>query len=502
MQLRLHNTLSGETEAFVPLDPAGRKVSFYTCGPTVYDYAHIGNFRAFLNADVLRRTLEALGFEVQQVMNITDVGHMTEDTVADGGGEDKMQVAADRLSAAKKAGTLPKDTDIDPEDPFEVAAFYADAFLEDAALLGMKVVQDGESRMPRPTGFIEPMIAMVQSLIDRGHAYVAADGVVYFDVQSFPDYGLLSGNTLEAIRSGEGGRVDMGTQAIKRHPADFMLWKPDATHIMRWPSPWGEGYPGWHLECSTMAAALLGHEIDIHSGGEDNIFPHHECEIAQSRCSTGDEYFAKYWYHTRFLLVDGGKMSKSKGNFYTVRDLIAKGASPAAIRIELIRTHYRSNANFTLQGLRDAQRQIDRWQRLRHWLEQYATADGIAGPLRAAQDRFMTAMCDDLNVAGAVGALNEGISEYDTSSPPDQPIPRDELAALMEMDQVLGVLDLGTGTTGDIDTARVEQLIGARNAARAAKDWDEADRIRAELTDMGVAIKDEGAQTRWSRLVQ
>ena len=366
----------------------------------------------------------------------------------------------------------------------------------------MKVVQDGESRMPRPTGFIEPMIAMVQSLIDKGHAYVAADGVVYFDVQSFPDYGLLSGNTLEAIRSGEGGRVDMGTQAIKRHPADFMLWKPDSSHIMRWPSPWGEGYPGWHLECSTMAAALLGHEIDIHSGGEDNIFPHHECEIAQSRCLTGDEYFAKYWYHTRFLLVDGGKMSKSKGNFYTVRDLTAKGASPAAIRLELIRTHYRSNANFTLQGLRDAQRQIDRWQRLHNWLEKHATSDGIAGPLRAAHDRFMTAMCDDLNVAGAVGALNEGISEYDTLSPPDQPIPRDELAALMEMDQVIGVLDLGGGTTGDIDATRVEQLIVARNAARAAKDWDEADRIRAELTDMGVAIKDEGAQTRWSRLVR
>ena len=371
MQLHLYNSLTRKTEPFVPIDPEQRVVTFYSCGPTVYDFAHIGNFRAFLNADVLRRTLEAIGYDVQQVMNITDVGHMTDDAVADGGGEDKMEVASIRLAEAKKSGTLPSDADIDPTDPIAVAQYYAIAFIEDAKALGMKIVSDAmenQNLMPRPTQYISQMIEMVELLIKKNHAYVAEDGVVYFDVQSFPSYGKLSGNTMEKLRSGEGGRVDMKTQNIKRNPADFMLWKPDPNHLMRWESPWGEGYPGWHLECSSMATSILGDVIDIHSGGEDNIFPHHECEIAQSCCATGRESFANYWFHTRFLLVDGGKMSKSKGNFYTLRDLVSKGATPAAIRLELIRTHYRSNENFTLQGLKDSQRQIDRWRRLAAWL--------------------------------------------------------------------------------------------------------------------------------------
>jgi cysteinyl-tRNA synthetase len=336
--LSLYNTLSRSLEAFKPLDRAGRTVTFYSCGPTVYDYAHIGNFRSFLNADVLRRTLELLGYQVRHVMNITDVGHMTDDGNADGGGEDRMAVAGRRLAEAKKAGKLPDGVSIDPNDPYAIAEFYAQAFLEDSKTLGLKVAFDRErdpTLMPRPTRYVKEMIALVTRLIERNHAYVGRDGVVYFDVRSFPEYGKLSGNTLDNLREGAGERISAENQANKRNPADFMLWKPDATHIMRWPSPWGEGYPGWHLECSAMAASLLGEEIDLHSGGEDNIFPHHECEIAQSCGASGHSHFARAWFHTRHLQVEGDKMSKSKGNFFTARDMFAKGVTPAALRLEL-----------------------------------------------------------------------------------------------------------------------------------------------------------------------
>ena len=513
MSLVLHNTLHGRKEPFVPLDPDGRRVRFYSCGPTVYDFAHIGNFRSFLNADVLRRTLELLGHEVDHVMNITDVGHMTEDGVADGGGEDKMQVAARRLAEAKEAGTLPPGVEIDPTDPCEIAEYYADAFMDDARLLGLKVALEAEAhpeRLPRPTQYIDHMISMVQTLIDRGHAYQASDGVVYFDVSSWPDYGELSGNTIAALRSGHGGRVDMKTQDVKRSPADFMLWKPDATHLMRWPSPWGEGYPGWHLECSVMARALLGDQIDLHSGGEDNIFPHHECEIAQSRGTTGCEVLARYWFHTRHLMVNGAKMSKSSGTFFTIRDLLDKAASPAAIRLELIRTHYRINANFTMQGLRDAQKQIDRWVRAADWLEACADvprATDDPGPLETALPAFTAAMCDDLNVAGAIGVLSVAIGALPTESAPVAGAAastwRDELEALHRMDSVLGVLDLQVRGGGDDESAvEIESLVEARTAARERRDWDRADELRDELLAMGIAIKDGDGGTSWERIVQ
>ena len=479
MQLHLYNSLTRKTEPFVPIDPEQRVVTFYSCGPTVYDFAHIGNFRAFLNADVLRRTLEAIGYDVQQVMNITDVGHMTDDAVADGGGEDKMEVASIRLAEAKKSGTLPSDADIDPTDPIAVAQYYAIAFIEDAKALGMKIVSDAmenQNLMPRPTQYISQMIEMVELLIKKNHAYVAEDGVVYFDVQSFPSYGKLSGNTMEKLRSGEGGRVDMKTQNIKRNPADFMLWKPDPNHLMRWESPWGEGYPGWHLECSSMATSILGDVIDIHSGGEDNIFPHHECEIAQSCCATGRESFANYWFHTRFLLVDGGKMSKSKGNFYTLRDLVSKGATPAAIRLELIRTHYRSNENFTLQGLKDSQRQIDRWRRLAAWLCLHAEVKINETPLQDAKEKFIASMCEDINIAGAIGILSEAVGSHSIDCNPGvgngPSTLGDELKALHDMDAILGVIELEDAVcTENLDVDKIESRIEGRRDARSNKEW-------------------------------
>jgi len=362
------------------------------------------------------------------------------------------------------------------------------------------------------------MIAMVETLIQKGHAYVASDGVVYFDVQSFAEYGRLSGNTPDAIRSGEGGRVDEATQALKRHPADFMLWKPDPSHVMKWPSPWGEGYPGWHLECSVMAQALLGTNspvpgvIDLHSGGEDNIFPHHECEIAQSCCATGRDQFARYWFHTRFLLVEGEKMSKSKGNFFTLRDLLSRGASPAAIRLELIKTHYRSNANFTFQGLQDSQRMVDRWAKLRDWLQANRDRPLPApgeGPLALALPAFTAALCADLNVAGAIGVLNEAAGKYNTAAAAPEgdgeKTYASELEALEKMNSVLGVLDLlreGKAAIDKDEAARINALIEERNAARASRDFKRADAIRDELLAMGIEIKDSPQGTIWTRVLK
>ena len=496
--MRLYNTLTKSTETFTPIAGDGA-VTFYSCGPTVYDDAHIGNFRSFLNADILRRALELEGFRVRHVMNITDVGHMTEDSDADGGGEDKMAVAGRRIAEAKKSGKLPAGAEIDPTDPYAIASFYAERFLEDARLLGLKVALEERKHpelMPRPTRCVPEMIALVERLVARGHAYVAGDGVVYFSVQSFPAYGRLSGNTLDKLREGEGGRVSAANQAAKRHPADFMLWKPDPTHLMRWPSPWGEGYPGWHLECSAMAKMLLGEEIDLHSGGEDNIFPHHECEVAQSCCASGHPHFARFWFHTRHLQVEGEKMSKSKGNFFSARDLFAKGVTPAALRLELVRTHYRVNSNFTMQGLRDCQRMIDRWAAARAAL---AARKGGAGdgPMQRALVEFRDALADDLNLARAIAALNTAIGE---ESAGDAML---ELAALDAMDSVLAVFERNeaVGSAGDDDfAASVEALLVRRRLAREAKDWAESDRVRDQLAGMGVRIKDGPQGTTWERV--
>jgi cysteinyl-tRNA synthetase len=407
MSLRLFNTFTRQVELFTATDAS--HVSFYTCGPTVYDDAHIGNFRSFLAADLLRRWLESAWCvirdasgrthdpatdgvrDVTHVMNITDVGHMTDDAEGGEAGEDRMAVAGRRIAEAKKAGKLPANAQVDPSDPYQIARFYESRFREDARALGLKLAIEAErdpTLMPRATENVAGMIGVVHRLIDAGAAYVVGETgqrVVYFGVQQFPTYGQLSGNTLDALREGEGGRISAANQSQKRHPADFLLWKEDRSHIMKWDSPWGEGYPGWHIECTVMSVGRLCSRagqspltpvglqsfgqgqplIDVHSGGEDNIFPHHECEIAQSCCafSEGKGSFARMWFHPRFLLVEGTKMSKSKGNFFTARDLFAKGIEPAALRLELIKTHYRSNANFTMQGLADSQRMVDRWRR-------------------------------------------------------------------------------------------------------------------------------------------
>jgi len=491
MDIQFYNTLTHQRQSFAPIAPPA--VTMYNCGPTVYDYAHIGNFRAFIFADVLRRFLELAGFTVHQVMNLTDVGHMTDDANADGGGQDKMAVAMQRVKEAKHQGKLPPGSVGDANDPYQIAQFYIDAFLDDAKLLGLKIASEYPQQMPRATQYVAQMQAMIKKLIETGHAYVAGDGAVYYSVESFPDYGQLSGNTLDQIRGGAGGRVNDQHQASKKHPADFLLWKPDASHVMKWDSPWGAGYPGWHIECSAMATSLLGRSvIDIHTGGEDNIFPHHECEIAQTRGATGESSFARFWMHTRYLLVEGAKMSKSKGNFYTVRDLIEKGAQPAAIRFELLRAHYRSNMNFTLQGLEDARRNV---QRLRDAAARFAKEAGgqVAGDVSSHPTlvAFKKALSDDLNMAGALGELFKWLSD-----PKDEPAV--SLAVLKQVDRVLNVLEDAVPQTATGETDEIATKCRGIDEARKTKDYAAADRLRKELTDAGYEIMNtkEGTQAR------
>jgi len=520
--LHLYNTLTNRVEPFRATDPS--RVTFYTCGPTVYDDAHIGNFRAFLIADLLRGWLESPLCAIQDAsgdahdgprtvrhaMNITDVGHMTDDDQADGGGEDKMDAARTRLLEAKKAGKLPAGADIDPTDPYAIARFYADRFVEDGKKLGLKVAGEPEM-MPRATDYVPKMIELIARLIDRDCAYVTGEQgnrAVYFSVNAFDNYGALSGNTLDALRAGAGGRVDEANQQAKRHPADFLLWKEDASHLMKWDSPWGAGYPGWHVECSAMAFEVLGKVafpngtvpnseplIDLHTGGEDNIFPHHECEIAQSCCAFNETPsgapFARHWLHARFLLVDGQKMSKSKGNFFTARDLFDRGFEPAALRLALIRTHYRTNADFTDQLLKDSQRMIERWR-------QSATVrpddeDLVTDGSKTILDEFAHAMNDDLNVAEAIAMINVWASRSGDARRGDcfvfrtyfGPVLGIDLEASRPTDTSIGLFAPGL-TPDPVVIEKLEQ----RKAARGNKDFATSDAIRDELATMGYAIKD------------
>jgi cysteinyl-tRNA synthetase len=499
MEIRFYNTLTRQVEPFQPLAPP--RVTLYSCGPTVYDFAHIGNFRTFLFADLLRRFCTAAGYQVDQVMNITDVGHMTEDDLADGGGEDKMEVSARRLKEAKKAGRTEAAAIDNPDDPYQVARFYTDAFLADARALGLQIADEYPGRMPHASRYIEAMQSLVQRLLDRGHAYVGGDGVIYYRVESFPAYGRLSGNTPDNLRAGSGGRVTADDLAHKRHPADFLLWKPDPSHLMKWDSPWGTGYPGWHLECSAMAMALLGETIDIHTGGEDNIFPHHECEIAQSRGATGAPYFARFWMHARFLQVEGEKMSKSKGNFYTARDAFAgkvtgRPVHPAVLRYELLKTHYRSHMNFTAKGLADSANTVRR-------LGEFAQRLGQQTQGRTAQvdyshpilSEFMAALADDLNISAALAVVLPW-----SSRPPGDPFAA--LAVLQKINEVLNVAPLSGGVadraeagSAEGETEMLQRLCRQIDQARADKDYARADALRQQLIDTGYEVRTSPAGT-------
>ncbi|MCX7399343.1 MAG: cysteine--tRNA ligase [Planctomycetales bacterium] len=490
MEIKFYNTLTNATETFQPADTDC--VRMYSCGPTVYDFAHIGNFRSFLFADVIRRTLEFFGHKVHHVMNITDVGHMTDDANADGGGQDKMQAAAARVKEDKKSGKVPEGAVQNPDDPYQIAEYYMNAFLDDAKLLGVKVASEPDNIL-RATENIDVMQEMITQLLKNGHAYVGPDRVVYYSVESFPAYGKLSGNTLDRLLTGAGGRISDENQSNKKHPADFMLWKPDHSHIMKWKSPWGMGYPGWHIECSCMARKRLGRDvIDIHTGGEDLIFPHHECEIAQTCGATGKDKFANIWMHARFLMVEGEKMSKSKGNFWTVRDVLEGRATgtqvhPAVLRLELIKSHYRANMNFTKKGLLDSAGAVKRLTDFRAKLE--AACGGKAEPVDLSYPilkEFAEALADDLNISGALGA----ILPWASSTPDDAGA---ALGALNRINDVLAVAPLGANDAGSggasSEQVEIESLCRQIDDARQRKDWPTADGLRKDIESRGYNVK-------------
>ena len=468
MVFTVYNTLTKRKEPFETREPG--VVRMYNCGPTVYSRQHIGNFRSFLFADVLRRWLEYLGYEVQQVMNITDVGHLTDD--ADVEGDDKIEAQARR----------------EHRDPRAIADAYAELFLSDVRRLGVRPPK----LYPRATDHVPQMLAIIEDLIAKGHAYRSGENV-YFDVTSFPAYGRLSGNRVQELEAG--ARIEV--REDKRHPADFALWKSDPRHLMKWASPFGEdGFPGWHIECSAMALAHLGEELDVHTGGEDNIFPHHECEIAQSECHTGKP-FARYWMHAKFLQVDGGKMAKSLGNVYTLDDVEARGFSVRALRYCLIRGHYRQPLNFTWDILRESSAALegldDLVVRLRRRAE--GAAPAAADPVvERWRGTFEAALSDDLNMPEALAALF-GLR---------QAVLRDELgpeaaaaalAFVLRANEVLGVIR----TEEESADAGIEALIEARDRARAARDFAEADRLRDALLGQGVVLEDTPAGTLWRR---
>lgn len=501
MGLRLHNTLTRQLEPFEPRHTG--PVTVYACGPTIYGHAHIGNFRTFVFYDLVHRVLEWEGYVVRFVMNFTDVDDKT-------------------IRAARDAGmTLGAWT-----EPF------ARSVLEDADTLGVRRMD----LYPRATAYVARMIELVQTLLDRGHAYVTEDGSVWYDISSFPAYGRLSGRDVAHGRPGE--RVADDAYA-KEDVRDFALWKgvkpEDEAVGAAWDAPWGRGRPGWHLECSAMALAELGETLDLHLGGEDLVFPHHEDEIAQSEGATGKP-FARCWLHTRHLRVEGEKMAKSAGNFITVRQLLDEGVDPAAIRHQLLSAHYRSELNFTREGLQASTRAVQRLLDLDARLDQARAAgraasdppasvlspnegdppdsegrqegaDPLMQRVARARSAFRDAIRDDLNVPEGLGVLFVFLTDVhralDEAGPRglDGGILDSMRLALNEMDQVLGLLEVGRASRAldDERAAWVEARIEARAQARAARNWSEADAIRDELAAAGIVLEDGAGGTRWKR---
>ncbi len=461
--MKLYNTLTHKTEEFVPMQPG--KVGMYSCGPTVYSHPHIGNFRSFLVADLLKRFLEFKGLQVTHIMNITDVGHLINDADE---GADKLEEAAKKQQ----------------KNPLEIAQFYTDSFIQASKLLNIK----SPDRYPKATEHIKEMIEIVQTLIDKGYAYVVRNNV-YYDVTKFKNYGQLSGNTLEDVNAG--ARIEINQE--KKNPQDFALWKHDPKHLQQWPSPWGNGFPGWHIECSAMSSKYLGAEFDIHTGGEDNIFPHHECEIAQSEAASG-KTFVHYWLHTRFLMFDGEKMSKSKGNLYTIQELVEKGFKKNAIRYSLVSSHYRQNYNFTFEGIKAAEQAIDKIQQCANRLAEL-TKNAQAGEV-SQQIKDLSANClkdfdealsDDLNISKALAVVFDFLREANKAQDANSAEASALLNTINKIDSVLGILE----AEGESEIpANIVELAEKRKAAKLAKDWKAADAVRVELTSLGWTVAD------------
>jgi cysteinyl-tRNA synthetase len=482
MPLRLYNTLTKQTEQFAPIAPP--RVTMYHCGPTVYSYAHVGNFRSFLLGDLLRRVIAQRGYEVTQVMNITDVGHLTEDELDRG--EDK----------------LTKTAIAERRTPEQVAEFYTAAFFEDLDALGILRAH----HYPRASRHVEQMIEHIRRLEEKGYAYLSGDTVL-FDVARFPRYGALSGRRIEDLRAGFGGRVTEEELAGKRSPQDFRLWKVDPGHLMCWDSPWGKGYPGWHIECSTMAMQYLGETIDIHTGGEDNVFPHHESEIAQAEALSevdGTEEgrgkpFAKMWVHTQHLMINGQKMSKRLGNTYRVgRYTTELGVHPLALRLAILSMHHGKQGNLSDEAVGAAQETVDRLvnfgRRMRGQTGEGGREEAVA---RVAQFRtaFDEALDDDLNVSAAMAALQTFVTDINRLEPGAAGA-QEALGALDHADAALKLLR-SDAPAAAVDAAEIDRLVAARVQARKERRFAEADAIREDLRRRGILLEDSPQGTTW-----
>ena len=463
--MKIYNTLTRRKEEFIPLKEGQAKI--YACGPTVYNFIHIGNARPLCVFDVLRRYLEYRGFQVTFAQNFTDI-------------DDKL------IRKANEEGVTVK----------EVAARYIGEFWTDAKGLGVKEA----TVHPRATENIDEILSIIGTLVEKGFAYPSG-GDVYFRTRKDPGYGKLSHQPIEDLESG--ARIEVGD--AKEDPLDFALWKGAKPGEPAWDSPWGPGRPGWHIECSAMARRYLGETIDIHCGGEDLVFPHHENEIAQSECANGAP-FARYWMHNGFINVDRRKMSKSLGNFFTVREVAEKfGYEP--IRYLMVASHYRTPINYSIEIMEQCKAALDRLYNCRERLGQVAAAgegeanEEFLAALDGYRTRFCTAMDDDLNTADGIGVIFELVRELNTAMDGESPSPGAAKAGLSLLEELTGVLGLlyGRKEEASLD-GEVEALIAARNEARAAKNWAEADRIRDQLKEMGIALKDTPQGVTWSRM--
>ncbi|TSC60855.1 MAG: cysteinyl-tRNA synthetase [Candidatus Peregrinibacteria bacterium Greene0416_62] len=492
MPLRLYNTLTKQEEDFIPLDPAGKVVTMYTCGPTVYGRPHIGNYASFLMADLLKRWLQAgHGYTVRHVKNITDVGHLLNDADK---GEDKIEKEAEKEKGLK--GTQGKSVAslVTREDVLAVVERYTQQYIEDEKALNFL---EPEAR-PRASHYIKEQLNLTKRLLKSGHAYELQDAI-YFSVESktLTPYGTLSGNTLDQISSG--ARVDI--HEGKKHPADFALWKrcigQNSKHILRWLEATGEvshtdgedkhsGFPGWHIECSAMSSSILGHQIDIHTGGEDNIFPHHECEIAQSESALGVKPFVAMWVHRRRIQMGEEKMSKSLGNVLSLQDIIAQGYSPLDLRYYLLSVHYRTNLKFTEKGIGEAR---GARRKIAEWMGEVENSRDLEDSKDAKEyvRTFSAAMDSDMNVSAALAVVFE-IMAYSRN--------KNALGACKAFVKIVKE----TFACFDAEVSAVDPqalaLASARDAARAKKDFKESDRIRDQLVAMGYEVRDSGNSTQ------
>lgn len=482
MMLKVYNTLTRRKEDFKPL--YDNSVGMYVCGPTVYGHSHLGHAKSYISFDVIVRYLRYLGYKVLYVQNITDVGHLTDDADE---GEDKIE----------------KQSRLDRMHPMQIAERYMQSYFEDMDALN--VLRPDIS--PRATGHITEQIALIDALLKKGIAY-EVNGSIYYDVNKFAGYGKLSGRTVEELVAGT--RIEVN--ADKKHPADFALWKKaEAGHIMQWPSPWGYGYPGWHVECSAMSMKYLGPSFDIHGGGLENQFPHHECEIAQSEGGTGRP-FVKYWLHNNMVTLGGQKMGKSLGNFITLKDAF-RTWRPAVIRFFILQSHYRSTLDFSDEAIEAAAKGLDKLANtMRNLRERIKTSTdkGTAADVDMADHKakFLAAMDDDFNTPQAVAVLFDLGKDVNKLISSGQPW---TAASLQQIDTVFGelageILGLrysecaqGAASVHQLENSLVELMIALRHEARSQKLWELSDKIRDGLAKIGIALEDKKEGTTWRK---